>query len=131
MKLTADTPPNGDFARYLDVLESQSPAYQMLRQSGRNDEVLRSLPGMTPPVQRHVVLAEARPVSVDAHFGRGAAAAPVRHAVDSASQTLASLRASPLLQQPQVRALAAPLLQRLEQALAAAARRVDHAAKKN
>ncbi|APW37585.1 hypothetical protein RD110_10635 [Rhodoferax koreense] len=93
MKLSAETPPDGDFVRYLEALERSSPAYQALRPT----------------------VAEANPDAVPRGRPRAVAAEP-----------LANLKTAALRQSPAVRNLALPLLQRLEQALAAAAKKQQH-----
>lgn len=88
MKLTAETPPNGDFVSYLEALQRSSPAYQALQPTGPDvGEVPRGRPRTVP------------------------------------AEPLASLKTAGLKQSPALRSLALPLLQRLEQALAAAAKK--------
>lgn len=89
MKLTAETPPDGDFVRYLAELERDSPAYQALRP------------------------ADAHPGSVPR--GRRPASTP--------AAPLAALKNAALRQSPAMQGLALPLLQRLEKALWAAAKK--------
>ncbi|MDB5893004.1 MAG: hypothetical protein JWQ88_535 [Rhodoferax sp.] len=87
MKLTADTPPDGDFVRYLAELERASPLYQALTPS--------------PP-------AGPDPASPNAADAERPPAPPARQRVGQALQDLAQRPPAPL------RAAVAPLLQRLE-----------------
>ncbi len=104
MKLSADTPPDGDFVRYLAELEQASPSYQMLKASSR-DANLGAVPKAPPLAARLQRLQQAgarRPQTAGAQN----AARPPKNV-------------SPL-PAPGVGALVGPLLQRLAQALAAA-----------
>jgi hypothetical protein len=112
MKLTADTPPNGDFVRYLEAIERASPGYQMYQ---------AALAPHTPGA-----VASTTAASALADRLRAVAAKQTEPARTVATQRkredpLAALRSSPLLRQPAVQGWAGPLLQKLERALADAA----------
>jgi hypothetical protein len=100
MKLTADTPADGDFVRYLAELERSSPTYQHVSASLRQASI-----GEVP--RRRLFVA---PVALSPRGDGGEPAQP-------RSPLQASAKASSL------KDAFKPLLQRLERALAQAARR--------
>lgn len=122
MKLTADTPPGGDFVRYLAEIEQSSPSYQTL-----NASLIDANAAPVPRGRLRTGAKEAeRPVSAPDDTAASSARRrpatgrderPTMPRVSQALQDLAQLPPPPL------RAVVAPLLQRLERALAEAARR--------
>ena len=113
MKLTADTPPNGDFVRYLEAIERASPGYQMYQAA-----VAPHTPGAVVPTAAASALAD-RLRAVATKPDRQAEPALTTAATQQKrDDPLAALRRSPLLRQPAVQGWAGPLLQKLERAIA-------------
>ena len=106
MKLTADTPPNGDFVRYLEEIERASPAYQSV--------LAPHTPGAVVPKAAASALAE----RLRAVAAKQAEPARTVATQQKREDPLAVLRRSPLLRQPAVQGWAGPLLQKLERAIA-------------
>ena len=101
MKLSAETPPDGDFVRYLALIERESPTYQALRPTDDIGAVRRfSLAEYLREGASRAAAAGARP--------------------DRQPEVFGALKDTSRMQKKPVAAVMAPLLQRLEQALAAA-----------
>jgi hypothetical protein len=124
MKLTADTPPNGDFVRYLEALERASPAYQSV--------MAPHTPGAVQPSAAAAALAERLRAGLAQRLGHAQAAPPSRTTLppsppsppSPAQQRKAHMPAPQgpaALRQLPSRTLAGALLQKLERALIDAA----------
>ncbi|MDB5850996.1 MAG: hypothetical protein JWP29_4748 [Rhodoferax sp.] len=115
MKLTADTPPNGDFVRYLEALERASPAYQSV--------LAPHTPGAVQPSAAAAALAERLRAGVAQRLGHAQAALPppTPSPAPQHKPHVAAPQGPAAQRQQASRTLAGALLQKLERALVDAA----------